>query len=273
MEIPKNLKDEIWEYCRLNDITDLNAFMLKSLQQGFNIEKYGPTPFTVNNKEAEVIEKEVIKEIEKIVEVVKEVPVEVIKEIVKEVPVEKIIEKVIEVPVEIIKEVMVEKPVEVVKEVFITDDELANKLQEELESVKNNEKVHLKGLRDKVTELKEKDVEILDLNRKISDLDNNILQLEKSLNELGDKTTKLEEDLEVERGKVLELSKSDDNNIKSLKQQIENLKIELELEKNRHYQPPEREKPKDDKPRKGGLGNIISWVSKTERDEEDLYGE
>ena len=55
MEIPKNLKDEIWEYCKLNDITDLNAFMLKSLQQGFNIEKYGPTPFTVGGKEPEVM--------------------------------------------------------------------------------------------------------------------------------------------------------------------------------------------------------------------------
>jgi DNA repair exonuclease SbcCD ATPase subunit len=269
MEIPKNLKDEIWEYCRLNDITDLNAFMLKSLQQGFNIEKYGPTPFTVGGKEPEVIEKEV----EKIVEVIKEVPVEVIKEIIKEVPVVKEVEKIVEVPVEIIKEVMVEKPFEVVKEVFITDDESVNKLQEELESVKANEKVHLKGLRDKVTELKEKDVEILDLNRKISDLDNNILQLEKDLNELGGKTTKLEEELEEERKKVLELSESDDESIRSLTQQIENLKIELELEKNRHYQKPKKEKPKDDKPKSLGT-NIINWVSKSERNgDKDLYGE
>ena len=56
MEIPKNLKDEIWEYCRLNDITDLNAFMLKSLQQGFNIEKYGTTPFKIGG-DPEIIEK------------------------------------------------------------------------------------------------------------------------------------------------------------------------------------------------------------------------
>jgi chromosome segregation ATPase len=258
MEIPKNLKDEIWEYCRLNDITDLNAFMLKSLQQGFNIEKYGPTPFTVGDKEPEIIEKE----IEKIVEVVKEVPVEVIKEI----------EKIVEVPVEVIKEVIVEKPVEVIKEVVVSDDESVNKLQKELDSIKVNERVHLKSLRDKVKKLKEKDVEISDLNRKISDLVAQILQLKSELNELGGKTTELEEELEEERKKVSELS--DDKNIKSLTQKIENLKIELELEKNRHYQPPKKERPKEDNKKGLRFGNIISWVSKDEReDEKDIYGE
>ena len=59
MEIIKKLKDEIWEYCRLNDITDIDAFILKSTQQGFNIEKYGTTPFKIGGKETEVVEKEV----------------------------------------------------------------------------------------------------------------------------------------------------------------------------------------------------------------------
>lgn len=258
MEIPKNIKDQIWEYCRINDITDLNAFMLKSLQQGFNIEKYGPTPFTVGDKEPEIIEKE----IEKIVEVVKEVPVEVIKEI----------EKIVEVPVEVVKEVIVEKPVEIIKEVVVSDDESVNKLQKELDSVKVNERAHLKSLRDKVKELKEKDVEISDLNRKTSDLTTQILQLKSELNELGGKTTKLEEELEEERKKVLELS--DDKNIKSLTQKIENLKVELELEKNRHYQPPKKERPKEEKPKRSGLGNVINWVSKSERNGgKDFYGE
>lgn len=55
--------------------------------------------------------------VEKTVEVVKEVPVEVVKEVVKEVPVEVIKEVVKEVPVEVVKEVVKEVPVEVVKEV------------------------------------------------------------------------------------------------------------------------------------------------------------
>jgi hypothetical protein len=88
MEIPKNLKDEIWEYCRLNDISNIDEFIVKMVRQGYTVEKFGATP----------LGKTEVKEVEKIVEVIREVPVE------------KIIEK----------------------EVFITDDiqitELTNKL-------------------------------------------------------------------------------------------------------------------------------------------------
>ena len=94
MELPKDIKDDIWEYCRLNDISSVDGFILKMVKQGFTSEKFGATPW---DKPTEVKEVEVIKEVEKIVE--KEV--EVIKE------------------VEIIKEVE--------KEVFVTDDE-ANKV-------------------------------------------------------------------------------------------------------------------------------------------------
>jgi hypothetical protein len=70
--------------------------------------------------EVKTIEVEVIKEVEKIVEV----PVEVIKEV------EKIVEviKEVEVPVEVIKEVekIVEVPVEVVKEIIVTNQEPMN---------------------------------------------------------------------------------------------------------------------------------------------------
>ena len=69
---------------------------------------------------------EVIKEVEKIVEVIKEVEVTV--EVIKEV--EKIVEvvKEVEVPVEVIKEVekIVEVPVEVVKEIIVTNQEPMN---------------------------------------------------------------------------------------------------------------------------------------------------
>jgi len=193
MEIPKKLKDEIWEYCRLNNITDIDSFMLKSLQQGFNIEKYGPTPFTIGGKEPEVIEKEVVKVITATTEV----------EVVREVPVE----------IEVIKEV------EKIVEVTVTDNELIDKLNQEKE-------------------------------------------------ELSDKLTDLEKKLEKEKEKVEELSNSDAGIIKSLKQKIENLKIEVELEKNRNYERPKKEKPKEDASQKRGLNNIIKWVSK-----KDLYGD
>jgi hypothetical protein len=62
MEIPKELKDEIWEYCRSNDILNVNDFMLRLVKQGFTIEKFGATP----NSNV----------VEKIVEKIVEVPVE-----------------------------------------------------------------------------------------------------------------------------------------------------------------------------------------------------
>jgi len=44
MNIPKELNNEIWEYCRTNNIPNIEAFMLKMLKQGFTVEKYGATP-------------------------------------------------------------------------------------------------------------------------------------------------------------------------------------------------------------------------------------
>ena len=193
MKIPKKLKDEIWEYCRLNDITDIDSFILNSTQQGFNIEKYGTTPFKIGGKEPEVIEKEVVKVVTATTEV----------EIIKEIPVE----------IEVIKEV------EKIVEVTVADNELIDKLTKEK-------------------------------------------------NLLSEKTKQLEEDLKKEIEKVDELSNSDAGAIKKLNQKIENLKIELELEKNRNYERPKNEKPKEEKTKKNSLNNIIKWVSK-----KDIYGD
>lgn len=153
------LDDEFNQYCQLNNITDIDKLAKEIFNRGFSIIKYGETPLGAKGKdivrEKEVI-KEVIKEIPvekivkvedktkinelltkiqqlenaspKIVEVIKEIPVEKIVEVVKKVPVEKIVEVIKEVPIEIkgdtkiitkeiIKEVPVEKVVEVVKEV------------------------------------------------------------------------------------------------------------------------------------------------------------
>ena len=197
MKVPKKIKDEIWEYCRLNNISDIDTFMLKTLQQGFNIEKYGTTPFKIGGKELEVIEKEVIKVITATTEV----------EVVREVPVE----------IEVIKEV------EKIVEVTVTDNVLIDKLN------------------------KEKD-------------------------NLGGEITKLEKSLLEERKKVDELSNSDAGVINSLNQKIKNLKTELEIEKNRNYEAPKKEQPKEETKSKLGLNNIINWVSRDSR-KEDLYDE
>ena len=118
MELPKDLKDKVWNYCRLNDITDVNGFIIKTLKKGLDVEVYGLLGKTLNEGEKDlktgVIEEkrveievireirveipvEVIKEVEKIVEVIKEVPVEkvIIQEVIKEVPVDRVVEKII----------------------------------------------------------------------------------------------------------------------------------------------------------------------------------
>ena len=117
----KNNK-EIYDFCMINGITDINKFIQECFKQGFDIKRYGLLGET-GEKEV-IVEKivevpvEVIKEVEKIVEVIKEVPIEITKEIevIKEVPFEKIVIK------EIIKEVPVEKVIKV------SDDTQVNEL-------------------------------------------------------------------------------------------------------------------------------------------------
>ncbi len=72
MEIPKSLKEDVILYCRANNISNIDAFMLKLLKQGFTSEKFGATPITNTVKEKIV---EVI--VEKVVEKIVEVPINV----------------------------------------------------------------------------------------------------------------------------------------------------------------------------------------------------
>lgn len=122
MEVSKELNDEIWNYCRANNITNIDEFMLKCLKQGFTAEKFGATP-TIKEK---IVEKEV----EKIVKV----------------PVEKIVEKIVEVPVE--------------KEVFITDDKEMQKLTAEIERLNKNVKLASEAKDKALDELAEKEIEL-----------------------------------------------------------------------------------------------------------------
>ena len=152
--IPKELKEDVIEFCKLNDIEEIDSLLLGCLKGGFAIEKYGATPV-----KAGIIEKEVEKEIEKIVEKVIEVPVE------------KIVEKIVEVPVE--KIIEIEKLVtndEEMKEHLqrINDLEKENlNLRNELD---NKEKTITKNLVTKSNQdLAHKDTEIKELKKKIKE--------------------------------------------------------------------------------------------------------
>ena len=82
MEIPKDLNNEIWDYCRVNNITNINEFTLKMLKQGFTSEKFGSTPM-ITTKE-KVVEKIIEVPVEKIVEKIVEVPVTMVDDEVSE---------------------------------------------------------------------------------------------------------------------------------------------------------------------------------------------
>jgi hypothetical protein len=111
------LGDEFLEYCRLNDIKDVEKLAKETFQRGFTILKYGETPYGIKGSE-KIVEKEVIKEV--IVERVVE----------KEIPIEKIVEVIKEVPVEIKGETQIITK-EVIKEVTVTDNVEIDRLKEE----------------------------------------------------------------------------------------------------------------------------------------------
>tara|TARA_R110000803_G_scaffold74903_3_gene139050 strand:+ start:37828 stop:38388 length:561 start_codon:yes stop_codon:yes gene_type:complete len=168
MELTKKLKDEIWEYCRLNDIPNINEFVIKMVTNGFTSEKYGSTPW------------------EKPIEV-KEVQVEVIKEV--EVTVDKI--------VEVIKEVIVEK------EVFVTDNEANKILQNELTEVKETLKSSISDF-EIATDIRLSQLNILDekLDEFRRDLDEKDKELDNLREELEvEKNKPKQEDDDIYGGK------------------------------------------------------------------------
>ena len=156
MEVKLNLSNsehkDLVSFCNLNDLL-VSQVVKDSFTTGFNIERYG-----LLNAGNEVKEKEVIKEVIKYVEVpvveekevikieyvevpvekivTKEVIVEKIVEIIKEVPVDRVVEKIVEItkeiPVEkvVIKEVIKEIPIEkiVTKTEYVSDDTQINEL-------------------------------------------------------------------------------------------------------------------------------------------------
>jgi len=147
MKVPKKIKEEIIEFCKLNKIKNIDKFTLDTLQIGFNVEKYGNAPW----------QQEI--EIEK----------EVIKEIIKEVPVEKIVEK------EIIKEIMVER------EVFITDDKKVLELGEELNNLRGKIRDKEREIIGNATNMKSLNDDIENKKKEITNLGDKLEKINKDL--------------------------------------------------------------------------------------------
>jgi len=139
LTLNKQTQKDLTDYCKLNNIEDVEIFFQQCLKQGFDIKKYGLIGEN-NERVIEYIEKEVI--------------VEVIKEVVVEskifVPNEVIVEKIVQVPIE------VEKIVEKIVQVEKPNDKMGM-LQETLMKLRK--------------EIGEKDKTIIELNNKIEQLE------------------------------------------------------------------------------------------------------
>jgi len=189
----KNNK-EIYDFCMVNGITDINKFIQDCFKQGFDIKKYG----LLGEQEKRVeIPVEVIKEVEKIVEVIKEVPVEKI--------VEKVVEVTKEIPVDRVVEVIKEVPVEKIVTIYnkTDDSELLLKIQQ------LNEEISIK------------DIEIDNIRKEFSiktqEMEN-IFQ-----NEMSNKDKEL---YEFRRNLDINL---DENKVKMLETTLQSLRKELKL--------------------------------------------
>jgi len=187
----------VQEYCKLNNIEDIDKFISKCFTEGYNINKYGllgGDSEKIGGIEEKLVEIEVIREIRV------EVPVEVIKEVVKYV----------EVPVEIIKEVEVIQYVdrEVIKEVpvEIIKEKIVNVIQEvpvpNIDKIWDEPKPIIVEKIIEVEKIVEKIVEVEKPNNKTLLLQETLQTLKK---ELSLKNSRIEE-LE-EKNKQLESNK------------------------------------------------------------------
>jgi hypothetical protein len=115
---------DIVRFCEANDIADIDEFVSQCLKSGFFIEKYGMLNNDIDLVDIEPREKIVEVFVDRIVEVIKEVPV--YKEVIREVPNGEVRVEVREV----IKEVPVIKEVYVLKEIPTNNPELENELND-----------------------------------------------------------------------------------------------------------------------------------------------
>ena len=170
----KKIMQAVSAYCKLNNIEDIDGFIEKCFQSGFNIEKYGLLGKPLNEDEKDlkisvVEEKQLIKEV--IVEKMVEVPVEVIKEV------EKIIE--------VIKEVPVEKIVTKIE--YISDKESENELGEKIAKLE-----YEMSKKDEELEEFRRNLDISKQNDKTKLLQDTLQKLRQELHEKNQKIDKLE---------------------------------------------------------------------------------
>lgn len=200
IELTNSQLTSVNEYCKLNNIEDIDKFIVKCFTGGFNTTKYGLLGDD-SGKTGIVEEKQV--EIEVIREIRVEVPVEVIKEVIREVQVEVIkeVEIIKEVPSppteieviryvdrEIIREIKVEVPVPIIEEKRDEPEPtIIEKIVEVIKEVPVDRVVEVEKI---VEVIKEVIVEVDSGNDKLKLIQETLQKLRK---ELSLKNTRIEE--------------------------------------------------------------------------------
>ena len=216
IELTSKEHKDLLSYCKLNNF-EPETILKSSYLEGFKIEKYGLLSGSGNIIEKEVIkevikyvevpvieEKEVVKieyvEVEKLVEVVKEVPVEKIIEVIKEVPVDRIVEKIIEVtkevPVErvVIQEVIKEVPVEkvVTKIEYISDNTHTNELLLKIQKLENQPPKIVETIKEVIKEVPVEVIKEVQVIKEVEVIKEVIVEKETSDNKLKPKLDALQ---------------------------------------------------------------------------------
>ncbi len=171
----KTILKSVSEYCKLNSIEDVDGFIKKCFDTGFNIQKYGLLGKTLNEDEKDlktgiVGEKQV--EIEVIREIRVEVPVEVIKEV------EKIVTK-----IEYISDKKIENDL---NETITKKDEEIDKLNQTLDELRRNLDVPVTNDKVKMlqTTIQNLNTEIRELKNKNEELNKKLLEQPKQVGEI-----------------------------------------------------------------------------------------
>lgn len=205
-KIDKKYHKDILDFIKLNEIGDVDIFINKCFKKGFDIQRFGLLGNETEIREVEkIIEKIVEVPVEKIVEIIKEIPtppveIEVIKyvdkEIIKEVPVEKIVSK--------IEYIYDKTPSELEEKIFHLEQELDDERQKfstktiEMENIFQNEM----SKKDKELDIFRQTLDKQNNDNKTKMLENTLLNLRKELqlkqtkiNELEDTIKNLQEQL------------------------------------------------------------------------------
>ena len=194
----KNVK-EVYDYCLLNKILDIDDFINKCFKKGFHIEKYGLLGKPLNEDEKD-LKTGIVGEKQVEIEVIREIRVEVPVEVIKEVVVEK----------EVIKEVPVEKIVTKVE--YISDKTSENELIKKIEQLEDEKQIFSTKL---IKYEEEKQIFSTKMDEMENIFQNEMSKKEKELDELR-------QTLDIPRQTL-----ADDNKLKMLSETLQTLKKEI----------------------------------------------